>query len=129
MSLEQAPVGCFLRQRMTKDIRASLGRDALGDEFETDQLAQLRFQRARPLPHRTQQTEREFPADHRGDLEKLFRFVRQAIDARHDDVMDRVRHHQVGSKVLCFTRVQRELLQEERDCRRPLRRSPLSPGR
>jgi hypothetical protein len=47
-------------------------------------------------------------------LQKLFRFVRQPVDAGHHDVMDRVRHHEIGSEILCFARVQRELLEEER---------------
>src|SRR6266851_8634305 len=99
---------------MAKDICRALGLDTLINEFEMAQLAQLALERSRARPHRAQQAVREFPTDYGGGLKELFRFVRQPIDARHHDLMDRVRHHEIGSNVLYFTCMQRELLQKER---------------
>src|SRR4029077_3181873 len=57
MSLQEAPVSGLLRQPMPEDVGASLGLDALEDEFETDQFTQQSFERPRAFPHRTQETE------------------------------------------------------------------------
>jgi hypothetical protein len=83
MPLKQVAIGGLLRQRMPKDVNRPVSLGALVDEFETAQLAELVFSRSRVLPHGIQQTEREFPTDHRGGLEKPFGFVRQSIDPRH----------------------------------------------
>src|SRR5260370_31274924 len=97
---------------MAENIACAFRFDALVEKFETDQLTELGFERPRPLRHRVQQAEGEFAADHRGGLEKLFCLVRQPIDARHHNIMDRVRNHEGRSKVLA--RVKRKLLEKER---------------
>ena len=99
---------------MTKNVNRSLGLDALVDEFETAQLAQLVVNRPSALPYRLQQAQREFPADHRGNLEKSLSLLRQSVDPRHHDIMDRVRHHQVRSQVPRFSCVQCQLFQKKR---------------
>src|SRR5713101_9387983 len=95
---------------MTKDINGPLGLDALVEELETAQLAQLIFERSGTSPHRPQQAQREFPTNHGSGLEKSFCFLRQSVDARHHDIVDRVRH-EVRAKVVC---VERQLLEKER---------------
>ena len=69
MPLEQAAIGGFLRQSVTKHVKGSLGVDAPVDELETAQLAQLVCDRPGALPHGTQQAQRELPAYHRRGLE------------------------------------------------------------
>ena len=114
MPLEQAAIGGFLGQRMPKDVDGPLGFDALVDEFELAQLAQLIFDRSRPAPYCAQQAQRKFSTDHRGGLEKSFRVVRQPVDARHHDVVDRVRDQEVRSEIACLAGVQRQLLEKKR---------------
>src|SRR2546425_523696 len=113
MALEQAAIDRFLGQRMPKDVYLPVGLDALVNELETAQFAQLGVEGRSALPYRAQEVEREFSTDHRSGLQKLFRFVRQSIDPRHHDIVDRVRNHEVRSKVPCLARVERELLEEK----------------
>lgn len=82
------------------------------DEFETGQLAQLIFKRARTLPHGAQQAQREFAADHGCHLQEPLGPLRQPVDARHHDVVDRVGHHQVASQVPGLAGVQGQLLEK-----------------
>src|SRR5215831_20374729 len=56
VAFEQTPIGRFLCQRVPEDVSGSLGHSALGDEFETAQLAQPVFQSPQVAPYRTQQT-------------------------------------------------------------------------
>ncbi len=114
MPLEQTSIGRFLRQRMPKDVGSPFGLDTLIDEFETAELAQLGFEGLRAIPHRPQQPQRELPADDRRDLKKLLCLLGQSIDPRHHDIMDRVRHHQIRSKVSRFARVEGQLLEKKR---------------
>ena len=114
MPFEQTSVRGFLRQRMAKHVDRALGLDALVDEFETDQLAQLVFYRPAALPHGIQQAKREFPSDHRGGLEKPFGFVRQSVDPRHHDVVDRIRDHEIRAQIPRLAGMQCQLLEEKR---------------
>ena len=113
-ALEEVAVGGFLRQRVTKDVNRPLGLAALVDEFETAELAQLVFGRAGTVPHRVQQGQREFPADHRSDLQQPLGLLRQPIDPRHHDIVDRVRNHQVRADVPRLAGIQCQLLEKER---------------
>ncbi len=113
MPLEQAFIDRLLRQRMPKDIYGPFRLDALVDEVEAAQLAQVAQEEVTLAAYRAQQQERNFSADHRSRLKKLFRFLRQSIGFGHHDIVDRVRNHQDRSKVPRLARVQRELLEEE----------------
>ena len=72
------------------------------------------FDRTGTIPHRIQQPQREFSADHRGGLQKPFGFVRQSIDPRHHDVVDRIRHHEIGAQLPRLADMQCQLLEEKR---------------
>ena len=72
VTLEQAPIGCLLSQRMAKDVYDPVADDALIDEFETIELAEQIFQRPLIPPYGAQQPHRKLPADDRGELQKLF---------------------------------------------------------
>ena len=114
MPLEQTSVRGFLGQRMAENVDRSLGCGALVDEFVADQLAQMVFRRPEALPYGIQQAQREFSADHRGGLQKPFGFVRQSIDPRHHDVVNRIRHHEIGAQLPRLADMQCQLLEEKR---------------
>ena len=68
VTLEKAPIGCLLRQRMAKDVDDPITYDALIDEFETIELAEQAFERLRVPPYGVQQAHRKLPADDRSHL-------------------------------------------------------------
>src|SRR6266567_4738949 len=69
-ALEQAAIGGFLGQRMSKDVNRAFGFHALVDELQATQFAQMVFEGPRALPHGAQQAQRELPADHCCSLQK-----------------------------------------------------------
>src|ERR1700730_234566 len=103
---------------MAKDVYDPITYDALIDEFETIELAEQAFQRRRVPPYGGQQAHRELPADDRGNLQKPFGLLGKPIDARHHNIVDRIRHHLDGSKVLRLAGMKGQLLEKEGKARR-----------
>ena len=84
----------------------------------------MRRDRLCALPYRLEQAIGEFPADHRGNLQKPLGRPRQAVDPRHDDVVDRVWNPGGRLPTSVLAGMQRELFEEKRiavalvdDCR------------
>ena len=87
---EERVVGDVVSERVLEHVR-QLGEQALlVDELDSLELAQELLVLTPDVADTVEEAARELPADHRRELERLLGRFRQSIDARHDDVLDRV---------------------------------------
>jgi hypothetical protein len=73
-----------------------------------------KLDRRRALPDRAQQTEREAPANDRGDLQDPLRIVGKPVDASHDDIVDRVGDRASEAALVGLAGVEGKLLEKQR---------------
>jgi hypothetical protein len=112
--LEEARVRHLLGQRMLEDVHRLLGAGPLVEELQTHQLPQRVLEAgARAAPHRREQPERDLTAEHRGSLEEALGVLRQPVDARQEDLLDRLRYRQRGTGLALLGHRARQFLEKK----------------
>jgi len=92
---QERAVRDVLRQGVLEGVLGLREDPGLADQLEPDELPQ-RCLRTRVRLHDTvEKTTAERPSDHGGGLERALRRFRKAIDARRNDVLDRVGYGEV----------------------------------
>ena len=110
---QQALVGDLLGERVLEDVHR-LGRSAqLVQELEAPQLAERGLERASVAPHGSQQPRRDLAAEDGGGLEEALGVLRQPVDARHEDFLDRGRDRPDVAQLRVVEQGSAQLLDEE----------------
>ena len=93
---QHALVGDVVRQRVLEHICQLRVQRLLVDQLQSAQLVDVDADPIAGLGDAGQQTQGELPPDHGGDLNGAARLLRQAIDARDQDVLNGVGHGDVA---------------------------------
>ena len=110
---EQALVGDLLGERVLEDVHRFDRSAQLVQELEAPQLAERGPERERVAPHGSQQPRRDLAAEDGGGLEEALGILRQPVDARHEDVLDRGRDRPDVAQLRVVEQRSAQLLDEE----------------